>query len=154
MVLAPDTRLRALVRKAFDSNRRIFPRKVIEMRTHWPKSKRLPILIILFGMFACLPLFSNAHANATRITITNNSSRDIRHVYLSPSNQDNWGPDQVNGSIPPGGGSVTLDNVSCAGADIKVIAEDQNGCFLYQVVACNNNVTWTITNDAVPDCGN
>jgi hypothetical protein len=124
------------------------------MRTQLTKSKPLAILVILFGIFACLPLLSNAHANATRITITNNSSRDIRHVYLSATNQDNWSADQLNGSIPPGGGSVSLDNVSCAGADLKVIAEDQNGCFLYQVVVCTDNVTWTITNDAVPDCGN
>ena len=124
------------------------------MTTSLLKSKRLLILTILFGMFACLALLSNAHAAATRITIVNNSSRAIRHVYLSATNQDNWGPDQLNGSIPPGGGSFTLDNVSCAGADIKVIAEDQNGCFLYQVVVCNQNMTWTITNDAVPDCGN
>lgn len=124
------------------------------MRTHLAKSKRLPIVTLIFGMFACLPLLLHAHAAATSITIANNSSREIRHVYLSATNQDNWGADQLNGSIPPGGGSFTLANVSCAGAGIKVIAEDQNGCFLYQVVVCNDNVTWTITNDTVPDCGN
>ena len=123
------------------------------MRTSLLKSKLFPILTILFGMFACLPLLSNAHAAATRVTIANNSSRAIRHVYVSAANQDNWGPDQLNGSIPPGGGSFTLDNISCSGSGVKIIAEDQNGCFLYQVVACNDNVTWTITNDTVPDCG-
>ena len=124
------------------------------MRTQLAKSKRLPIAMILFGVFACLPLLSNAHAAATRVTIANNSSRAIRHVYVSAANQDNWGPDQLNGSIPPGGGTFTLDNVSCSGSGVKIIAEDQNGCFLYQVVACNDNVTWTITNDTAPDCGN
>lgn len=124
------------------------------MRTLLAKSKRLPILVILFGVLACLPFLSSAHSAATRITITNNSSLEIRHVYVSATNQDNWSADQLNGSIPPGGGSFTLDNVSCAGNGVKVITEDQNGCFLYQVVACNDNVTWTITNDAVPDCGN
>lgn len=123
------------------------------MKTQLAKAKRLPILIIFLGVFACLPLLLRANAAGTRITIVNNSSRAIRHVYLSATNQDNWGPDQLNGSIPPGGGSFTLDNVSCGGADIKVIAEDQNGCFLYQVIVCNQNVTWTITNEAVPDCG-
>ena len=118
------------------------------------KSKGLAIVMILFGMLACVPLLSSAHTAATRITIANNSSLAIRHVYLSATTQDNWGTDQLNGSIPPGGGSFTLDNVSCSGAGVKVIAEDQNGCFLYQVVTCNENVTWTITNDAVPDCGN
>lgn len=124
------------------------------MRTHLAKSRRLPIGMLIFGLFACLPLLLHAHAAATSITIANNSSLEMRHVYLSATNQDNWGSDQLNSSISPGGGSFTLDNVSCAGNGIKVIAEDQNGCFLYQVVACNDNLTWTITNDAVPDCGN
>lgn len=124
------------------------------MKTKLAKSKRLPIGMVLFGVFACLPLLSSAHSAATRITIANNSSLAIRHVYLSAANQDNWGADQLNGPIPPGGGSFTLDNVSCAGAGVKVIAEDQNGCFLYQVVVCNANVTWTITNETARDCGN
>lgn len=124
------------------------------MRTQLAKSKPLAILVILFGIFACVPLLSHAHASATAITIANNSSREIRHVYLSPTNQDNWGPDQLNNYVIAPGGSFTLSNVSCGGSDIKVIAEDQNGCFLYHVVLCNENATWTITNDAVPDCGN
>lgn len=110
--------------------------------------------MILFGVLAYVPLLSSAQTAATRITIANNSSLAIRHVYLSSADHDNWGADQLNGTIPPGGGSFTLDNISCAGNGVKVITEDQNGCFLYRVVACDDNATWTITNDAVPDCGN
>lgn len=123
------------------------------MRTQLANSKRLPIVMILFAIVACVPLLSSAHTAATGITIANNSSVAIRHVYLSATNQDNWSADQLNGTIPPGGGSFTLDNLSCPGNGVKVITEDQNGCFLYQVVTCNDNVTWTISNDAVPDCG-
>jgi hypothetical protein len=124
------------------------------MRSLLAKSKPLAILAILFGILACVPLLSRAHAPATSITIVNNSSREIRHVYLSPPEQNNWGPDQLGSSvIAAGGGSVTI-SANCNGASIKVIAEDHEGCFLYNVVACNESATWTITNDAVPDCGN
>jgi hypothetical protein len=124
------------------------------MRAYLAKSTRLPILIIVCGVLASLPLLSHAHASATAITIVNNSSREIRHVYLSPADQDSWGPDQLGSSvIAAGGGSVTI-NANCNGANIKVIAEDHDGCFLTQVVVCSDNVTWTITSDAVPDCGN
>jgi len=118
-------------------------------------TRRLVIVLIMIGLLAAIPILSGAHAPATTsITIVNNSSRVIRHVYLSPSNQDNWGPDQLYGAaISSGGGSYTLNNVSCDQANIKVITEDQNGCFLYQVVACGQSSTWTITNDATPDCG-
>jgi hypothetical protein len=113
------------------------------------------ILLVVIGILAAAPLLAGARVPATtNITIVNNSSREIRHLYLSPPNQNNWGPDQLNGSvISSGGGSYTLSNVSCAQASIKVITEDQNGCFLYKIVTCGDNATWTITNDATPDCG-
>src|SRR5216683_7089591 len=119
------------------------------MRTQLAKSRRLAILMIFSGIFAVAALQSGAQASSTAITIVNNSGLTIRHAYLSPTNQDNWGPDQLNNYVIAPGGSFTLTNVSCGGSDIKVIAEDQNGCFLYQVVLCNENATWTIPNDAV-----
>jgi hypothetical protein len=115
----------------------------------------LLVLGIFVGMMVCGPMLSKAHAPATAITIVNNSSREIRHVYLSAPDQNNWGSDQLmNSVISPNGGSFTLSNVSCGGSSIKVIAEDQEGCFLYQVVTCSDNVSWTITNDTTRDCGN
>ena len=119
-------------------------------------NRRLVIFLTVIGMLATVPLLSRARTPATTsITVVNNSSREVRHLYLSATNQNNWGSDQLGGSIiGSGGGSYTLSDVACSQADIKVIAEDQNGCFLYQVVSCGQNATWTITNDATPDCGN
>jgi hypothetical protein len=115
----------------------------------------LLVLGIFVGMMVCGPMLSKAHVPATAITIVNNSSREIRHVYLSAPDQNNWGSDQLGNSvISPNGGSFTLSNVSCGNSTIKVIAEDQEGCFLYQVVTCSDNVSWTITNDTTRDCGN
>jgi hypothetical protein len=37
---------------------------------------------------------------------------------------------------------------------VKVVSEDQNGCFLYQTLDATGNASWTITSNAVPDCGN
>lgn len=113
-------------------------------------------MLTVIGILATVPLLLGAHPSpTTAITVVNDSSREIRHLYLSPTNQDNWGPDQLNGSmIGSGGGSYTLSNVECNQSDIKVITEDHNGCFLYKVVSCGQSATWTITNDATPDCGN
>ena len=127
----------------------------ITLRNSSPLSTSLLLLAVFFGIMVCAPLLSTAHVPTTAITIVNNSSREIRHVYLSPPDQNNWGSDQlVNSTIPANGGSVTLSNVSCGGASIKVIAEDQDGCFAYQVVSCSEAATWTITNDTTRDCGN
>jgi hypothetical protein len=127
----------------------------ITLRRLSPLSTALVVLGIFVGMMVCGPLLSRAYAPSTAITIVNNTSREVRHVYLSPPDQNNWGSDQlVNSVISPDGGSFTISNVSCGGAGIKVIAEDQDGCFIYQVVTCSENVTWTIASNAARDCGN
>jgi hypothetical protein len=119
------------------------------------KFTSLVALAICVGIMVCAPLLSSAHVPTTSITIANNSGREIRHVYLSPPDQNDWGSDQLGTSvISANGGSVTISNVSCGGASIKVIAEDQEGCFSYQVVSCSEGATWTITNDTARDCGN
>ena len=130
------------------------------MRTTLRKSSTLftslVALAICVGIMVCAPLLSSAHVPATTsITIVNNSGREIRHVYLSAPDQNNWGSDQlVNSVIAPNGGSFTISNASCGGSGVKVVAEDQDGCFSYQVVSCSEGVTWTITNDTTRDCGN
>ena len=113
----------------------------------------LAFVATLVTVLASTTKHSRARTQMSSITIVNNSGREIRHVYLSPPNSDNWGPDQLNHSVINSGGSYTLGNVSCPQASIKVIAEDQNGCFFYQIVNCADNATWTITSDATPDCG-
>jgi hypothetical protein len=125
------------------------------MRNTMHKFTSLVALAICVGIMVCAPLMSAAPMPSTSITIVNNSSREVRHVYLSAPDQNNWGSDQlVNSVIPANGGSFTISNVSCSGSTIKVIAEDQDGCFSYQVVSCSEGATWTITNDTARDCGN
>ena len=127
----------------------------IAMRKWNPLSSSLMLLAIFAGIMVCAPLLSAAHAPSTAITIVNNSSREIRHLYLSPPDQNNWSSDQLgNSAIAANGGSFTINNVSCGGSSIKVIAEDQEGCFSYQVVSCSENASWTITNTTARDCGN
>jgi hypothetical protein len=128
------------------------------MRFTLRKSRPLFTSFMLLGVFAgvmvCGPLLSKAHAPTTAITIVNNSNREVRHVFLSAPDSNNWGSDQLGSSvISTNGGSVTI-NASCDGSSVKVIAEDQDGCFSYQVVSCSENQTWTITNTTARDCGN
>lgn len=111
------------------------------------------LMVIMCALVAVPLLAASAHPNATSITVTNNSSRSIHFLYLSPANEDNWGPDQLNNASLNNGQSVTLSNVSCGGTQIKVIAEDSDGCFLSSVVSCGDNAQWTITNDTPADCG-
>jgi hypothetical protein len=110
--------------------------------------------LLVLAVLAGITSLAGARTRSTiSITITNNSQREIRHLYLAQGDPNNWGPDQLGESGIPPGGTFTLSNVSCNAASIRVIAEDQNGCFLYNNVSCGDNATWTITDSATPDCG-
>jgi hypothetical protein len=109
-------------------------------------------LMALAGIIGTTLLAGARTAATINVTINNNSQRNVRHVYLAAGDPNNWSADQLNGSIN-GGSSATLSGVSCDGASIRVIAEDQDGCFLYRTVSCGENGTWTITSDAPRDCG-
>lgn len=129
------------------------------MRIRLHKSNPLSIALLVLGLLVATmvysPLLSKAYAPTSAITIVNNSSHEVRHVFLSAPDQNNWSSDQIGSStIPANGGSATISNVSCNGPSIKVIAEDEDGCFIYQVVTCADSVTWTITDAATRDCGN
>ena len=109
-------------------------------------------LLVVVAVLGCGTMVSRAVAPVTNISVTNNSGRTISHVYLSPPNSDNWGPDQLNDSGLAPGASVTINNAACEGS-VKVIAEDQDGCFITTVVQCSENAGWTIASDAPRNCG-
>lgn len=91
---------------------------------------------------------------ATSVNIVNNSSKEIRSVYLSHVNVDDWSGNQLSsGAIIAPGQSYSLSNIACDQQQVKVIGEDQDGCFVSTIVNCGDNATWTVTNAAARDCG-
>jgi hypothetical protein len=136
------------------------------MRSSMEKSqgkKRLAVLVALMCALVGIPALSSAASTGVlspqpmmTIGVTNNSSRDIYHLYLSPVDRDAWGPDLLTeGTLVKVGQSFNINDVSCAGNEIKVIAEDKQGCFVYGVLGCAEASTgWTITDATPPDCGN
>lgn len=127
----------------------------------WRRIRRLAVLVLTL-VLVCIPaLSSGASVNRSTqpmmtIAITNNSSRDVYHLYLSPVDRDAWGPDLLaEGTVVKSGQTFTLSDVSCAGNEIKVVAEDKQGCFVYGIVGCAEaSTSWTITDATQADCGN
>jgi hypothetical protein len=120
-----------------------------------PKSSGLIIILVVLLALAAVPLLSSARSRTvtTSVNIVNNSNWEIRHVYLQPTDSDLWSGDQLGGVVISPGSSYTLSNSACDGQATKVITEDKDGCFLNHTVSCGSDATWTITNDATPDCG-
>ena len=118
------------------------------------KARRLFVLVAALCVFAALPLLAGARARTASINVVNSSSREIIHIYLSHADQDDWGQNQLGDSSIPSGQSFTISNVSWDQSQVKVIAEDRDGCFLSAVVTLGDGASWTVTNDTTADCGN
>jgi hypothetical protein len=122
-----------------------------------PDGRRNPrgLIIICVALLAgaATPLLSSAHSTSTSVNVVNNSSREIRNIYLSHVDVDDWSGNQLGDATIAPGQSFSLNNVTCDQQQIKVIGEDQDGCFVSTVVACGDSVTWTITGDTARDCG-
>ena len=106
-------------------------------------------------VIACVPFYSNARnvATSTSVNITNQSSRPILHVYVSHVGADDWGVNQLGDSTIATGQSFDLTINSWDQQQLKVIAEDQDGCFMSTVVTSGDSGHWTINNDTTRDCG-
>ncbi len=116
--------------------------------------KRTLFLFTCIALLTLAALVSARTPTTTAVNIVNNSSREIRNVYLSHVNADDWSGNQLgNGATIAPGQSFSLGNVACDQQQVKVIGEDQEGCFVSTVVACGGNATWTITNNTATDCG-
>jgi hypothetical protein len=110
------------------------------------------ILILVTAVCALAALTPRATATTSfTISVVNNGGSEIRHVYLSPADNDNWGSDQLNTSISAG--ATRNLQVSWDQSTVKVVAEDQEGCFLTTTVSASGTQVWTLTNDTARDCG-
>ena len=138
----------------------------IEMRSSIQKApSKVGARFLMLAALACalvsIPVLSGHAISAgsstqpvMSIAVTNNSSFEIRHLYLSPVDRNDWGPDQMDGTVLKTGETFTITDVSCNSNEIKVVAEDKFGCFMYGVVGCTQeSVGWTITEQTPRDCG-
>ena len=109
-------------------------------------------VLMLVAMLSTLTPLSATTAPPLTINVVNNSGWEIRRLYLSPVDNDNWGPDQLNESSISPGATRSL-NVSWDQSTVKLVAEDQDGCFMYTTVEATGNPVWTITSDTTRNCG-
>ena len=118
-----------------------------------PNGLRLVLLAVVLYSMGTMFLVHAAPAQSVTLTVVNSSSKEIRYLYLSPAENDNWGSDQLNGSGIAAGGTRTV-NFSWDQSTVKLVGEDQDGCFLSTTVNVTSNIEWTITSDAPRNCGN
>jgi len=113
-------------------------------------------LTLLAAVICCMGtvfVLYAAPSQGVELRVVNDSTREIRYLYLSPAENDNWGADQLNESAISPGGTRTI-NFTWDQSSVKLVGEDQDGCFLSATLNVSSNMQWTITNEAQPNCGN
>lgn len=111
------------------------------------------IICVALLAVAVSPFLSRARTISTSVNIVNNSNGEIRNLYSSHVDSDDWSADVLGDVTIASGQSFQVSDISCDGQQVKLIAEDQDGCFVSTVVTCGQSSTWTISNDSARDCG-
>ena len=113
--------------------------------------KRLTQLSLAAMLLCAMTLPAFAARKAT-IKVINQSKWEIHHLFLSSSEDDEWGPDQLEDEILTKGDSFTLTHIPCDTYDIKVVDEDGDECIIEQVDLCRDNSYWKITDKDLLEC--
>lgn len=112
------------------------------------KTTKLALAALLLCAIS-LPAFA---ARKASVKVINQSKWEIHHLYLSSSEEEEWGPDQLEDSILAKGDSFTLTHIPCDTYDIKVVDEDGDECVIEQVDLCNDHSYWKITDKDLLEC--
>jgi hypothetical protein len=92
-----------------------------------------------------------ARGRGYQMRITNNSSYSIHHLYLSSSQDDSWGSDQLGERTIEPGETYTLRGIPPDEYDIRIVDEDQDACEVRQVTL-TGNIPVTITDEVLERC--
>lgn len=79
--------------------------------------------ITLLAVVVCA-LTVPMYAKKATVKIINQSKWEIHHIFLSSSDDQEWGPDQLEDEVLAKGDSLTLTGIDCDLYDIQVVDED------------------------------
>lgn len=113
--------------------------------------KRTLHCIVAIMLAAVFPAAASA-AKKADVKITNRSDWEIHHFYLSSTEDDEWGPDQLGDEVIDTGDSFTLTDVPCDDYDVKLIDEDGDECVVGAVDICGKGQEWVITSKILLAC--
>ena len=92
------------------------------------------------------------NAQESNLVVTNKSKWAVHQMYLSPANDNQWGPDQLASATIEPGAKFTLNKIPCDTYDIRVVDEDGDECIIKGEKFCSNNVTWDLTDQELLGC--
>lgn len=113
----------------------------------------LAALALSLGAFAAMPRQSSAQPQQkAEFMIENKSEWAIHHLFLSSTDENEWGPDQLGENVLEPGESFTLHSIPCDKYDIKVVDNDGDECVIAAITMCKDHTHWNLTNKELLGC--
>lgn len=106
----------------------------------------------VLALLVLCALSTPAFAAKAKVKIINQSKWEIHHLYMSSTDEESWGPDQLEDEILTKGDSFTVTGIPCDEYDIKVVDEDGDECIIEAVDLCRDESYWKITDKDLLEC--
>jgi hypothetical protein len=85
------------------------------------------------------------------VTLVNESEYAIYQMFMSPTSEPVWGPDQLGEDVLLPGESVSIA-VDCDAYDVRLVDDEGEECVLEDVQVCLEDAVWHLTDDALAIC--
>ena len=105
-----------------------------------------------FLLAAALPGAALAAGKSSDVKITNDTDWEIHHFYLSSTDEENWGPDQLGEDVIGTGESFILADIPCDEYDVKLVDEEGDECVVGAVDICGKGEEWRLTSKDLLEC--
>jgi hypothetical protein len=119
------------------------------------RPRRTAVRRAVLALVLLAPLDATAQETplaSASVEIINRTRWAIYELYLSPSNAEEWGDDQLDGETIEPGDHFTLTDIPCEVWDVLLIDEDGDHCVVLEVDFCHGDYKWVIENDALLEC--
>ena len=107
--------------------------------------------VLLATLWMAAPQPMAAEGSRYYLRLENASSFDIHKLFMSSSDEENWGPDPLGVHILRSGASFTLTGISGGAYDVKLVDEDGDSCVVRNVNVYRNR-TSQITDEWLLGC--
>ena len=90
---------------------------------------------------------SSSTNGSSSLTVTNNSSFDIKELYLTFSVSSGFGVNHLGNNPLLPGEQIVLDGIACDTYDVLFVDETNAECETDGISLCFDNADWVITNN-------
>jgi hypothetical protein len=98
-----------------------------------------------------MPNIASAQGSRYSLTLSNTSGYAIENLYLSPSDSNDWGTDQLGDNTIEDGRRFILTSIRPGEYDIKFVDEDGDVCVLNHKNIFQN-LSWQLSNSWLLNC--